>query len=220
LQVSDQVSTVRGYNGDPNPFTQLRISNHTIYVALNSGICQLAARTSKEPGAALGDPGRAGNFASWARHGEYCRRATAAMGDKGLGWEVLGAVEQGRSAERSRWMPGCARWKLEGRNYGAQGTKGRKRSDRARGRSDRRLPEGNPAGDGADAQGRREIRLAGGRSRGAATWRVRQETPAASRAKGCAREQRASASWRSAACPSRKMKLRARGHREASARRG
>jgi hypothetical protein len=27
------------------------------------------------------------DFASWARHGEYCRRATAAMGDKGLGWE-------------------------------------------------------------------------------------------------------------------------------------
>jgi hypothetical protein len=35
---------------------------------------EVAARTSKEPGAALGDPGRAGNFVSWARHGEYCRR--------------------------------------------------------------------------------------------------------------------------------------------------
>jgi hypothetical protein len=40
LQVGDQVSTLRGYNGDPNRFTQLRISNHTTYVALNPCICQ------------------------------------------------------------------------------------------------------------------------------------------------------------------------------------
>jgi hypothetical protein len=40
LQGSDQVSTLRGYNGDPNRFTQLRISNHTTYVALNPCICQ------------------------------------------------------------------------------------------------------------------------------------------------------------------------------------
>ncbi|KAL5647672.1 hypothetical protein ACJX0J_042027, partial [Zea mays] len=39
-QVRDQVSTLRGYNGDPNRFTQLRISNHTTYVALNHCICQ------------------------------------------------------------------------------------------------------------------------------------------------------------------------------------
>jgi hypothetical protein len=47
LQGSDQVSTVRGYNGDPNNFTQLRISNHTIYVALNPCICQLATGVLK-----------------------------------------------------------------------------------------------------------------------------------------------------------------------------
>ena len=41
LQGSDQVSTLRGYNDDPNRFTQLRISNHTTYVALNPCICQL-----------------------------------------------------------------------------------------------------------------------------------------------------------------------------------
>jgi hypothetical protein len=40
MQVSDQVSIIRGYNGNPNRFTQLRISNHTIYVALNPCICQ------------------------------------------------------------------------------------------------------------------------------------------------------------------------------------
>jgi hypothetical protein len=40
LQVKDQVSTLRGYNGGPNRFTQLRISNHTTYVALNPCICQ------------------------------------------------------------------------------------------------------------------------------------------------------------------------------------
>jgi hypothetical protein len=40
LLVGDQVSTLRGYNGDPNRFTQLRISNHTTYVALNPCICQ------------------------------------------------------------------------------------------------------------------------------------------------------------------------------------
>jgi hypothetical protein len=39
LQVRDQVSTVRGYNDDPNRFTQLRISNHTTYVSHNSCIC-------------------------------------------------------------------------------------------------------------------------------------------------------------------------------------
>jgi hypothetical protein len=35
MQDSDQVSIVRGYNDGPNWFTQLRISNHTTYVALN-----------------------------------------------------------------------------------------------------------------------------------------------------------------------------------------
>jgi hypothetical protein len=33
LQGSDQVSTLRGYNGDLNRFTQVRISNHTTYVS-------------------------------------------------------------------------------------------------------------------------------------------------------------------------------------------
>jgi hypothetical protein len=47
LQGSDQVSTVRGYNGDPNRFTQLRISIHTTYVALNPCICQLATGVLK-----------------------------------------------------------------------------------------------------------------------------------------------------------------------------
>jgi hypothetical protein len=47
LYGSDQVSTVRGYNGDPNRFTQLRISNHMTYVALNPCICQLATGVLK-----------------------------------------------------------------------------------------------------------------------------------------------------------------------------